>query len=93
MAWCRPGDKQLPEPMMVKLLTQICVTRPQWVKPVTDQKVVTGIIPWKLKLAKASPSFKNGNKLMDNYIALRISPLSISKGSIYAITCLFQENE
>ena len=31
MAWRRPGDKPLSEPMMVNLLTQICVTRPQWV--------------------------------------------------------------
>ena len=27
----RPGDKPLSEPMMVSLLTHICVTRPQWV--------------------------------------------------------------
>ena len=32
MAWRRPGDKPLFEPMMVCLLTHICVTRPQWVK-------------------------------------------------------------
>ena len=32
MAWRRPGDKPLSEPMMVRLLTDICVTRPQWVK-------------------------------------------------------------
>ena len=32
MAWRRPGDKPLSEPMMVILLTHICVTRPQWVK-------------------------------------------------------------
>ena len=31
MAWYRPGDKPLSEPMMVKLPTDICVTRPQWV--------------------------------------------------------------
>ena len=31
MAWRRPGDKPLSEPMMVSLLTLICVTRPQWV--------------------------------------------------------------
>ena len=31
MAWRRPGDKPLSEPMMVCLLTHICVTRPQWV--------------------------------------------------------------
>ena len=27
----RPGDKPLSEPMVVNLLTHICVTRPQWV--------------------------------------------------------------
>ena len=30
MAWRRSGDKPLSEPMMVILLTRICVTRPQW---------------------------------------------------------------
>ena len=29
MAWRRSGDKPLSEPMMVSLLTHICVTRPQ----------------------------------------------------------------
>ena len=32
MAWRRPGEKPLSEPMLVKSLTHICVTRPQWVK-------------------------------------------------------------
>ena len=32
MAWRRPGDKPLSEPMVVSLPTHICVTRPQWVK-------------------------------------------------------------
>ena len=27
MAWCRSGDKSLSEPMLVSLLTHICVTR------------------------------------------------------------------
>ena len=31
MAWRRPGNKPLSEPMMVSLLMHICVTRPQWV--------------------------------------------------------------
>ena len=31
MAWRRPGDKPLSEPMMVSVTTHICVTRPQWV--------------------------------------------------------------
>ena len=34
MAWRRPGDKPLSEPMMVSVLTHICVTRPQWVNSV-----------------------------------------------------------
>ena len=32
MAWRRPGDTPLSEPTMVRSLTHICVTRPQWVK-------------------------------------------------------------
>ena len=32
MAWRRSGDKPLSEPVMVRLPTYICVTRPQWVK-------------------------------------------------------------
>ena len=40
MAWRRPGDKPLSEPMLVSLLTHICVTRPQWVKsPIHSEKV------------------------------------------------------
>ena len=31
MAWRRPGDKPLSEPMMVSLLRHTCVFRPQWV--------------------------------------------------------------
>ena len=31
IAWHRPGDKPLSEPMMASLLTHICITRPQWV--------------------------------------------------------------
>ena len=31
MAWRRPGDKPLSDPLMDNLLTHICVARPQWV--------------------------------------------------------------
>ena len=30
MVWCRSRDKPLSEPIMVSLLTHICVTRPPW---------------------------------------------------------------
>ena len=36
MAWCRPGNKPLSDPMMVSLPTHICVTRPQGVKGLID---------------------------------------------------------
>ena len=38
MAWRRPGDKPLSEPMMIILLTHICVTRPQWVNCIYKMK-------------------------------------------------------
>ena len=41
MAWRRPGGKPLSEPMMVSLLTHICVTRPQWVNPWINTLVTT----------------------------------------------------
>ena len=44
MAWRRPGDKPLSEPMMDNLPTHICVTRPQWVMPVTKMKCILSII-------------------------------------------------
>ena len=34
MAWRRPGNKPLSEPMMVGLPMHICVSRPQWVKSI-----------------------------------------------------------
>ena len=36
MAWRRPGDKPLSEPMII-LLMHICVTRPQWVNCLCDE--------------------------------------------------------
>ena len=42
MAWRRPGDKPLSEPMMVSLLTHICVTRSQWVNPLLSNSQIYG---------------------------------------------------
>ena len=52
MAWRRPGDKPLSEPMMVNLLMYICVTRPQWVKETISIKLVG----WLILLPKKSSS-------------------------------------
>ena len=46
MAWRRPGDKPLSEPMVVRLPTHICVTRPQWVKNILNlTALVAGTVP------------------------------------------------
>ena len=41
MAWRQSGDKPLSEPMLVSLLTHICVTRPQWVKCEVQKRCIT----------------------------------------------------
>ena len=40
MAWRRPGDKPLSEPMMVTLLMHSCITQPQWVNWVTKRSLL-----------------------------------------------------
>ena len=44
MAWRRSGDKPLSEPMMVCLLTHICVTRLQWVNSCSRSLKTYGVI-------------------------------------------------
>ena len=42
MAWRRPGDKSLSEPMMViSLPTHICATRPQWVNAYPVSNIIS----------------------------------------------------
>ena len=41
MAWRRADDKLLSEPMMVRLLTHICVTRPKWVIIISKSLKIT----------------------------------------------------
>ena len=49
MAWRRPGDKPLSEPVMVSLQTHICVTQPQWINHYWDYYHGTygDVIKWK----------------------------------------------
>ena len=50
MAWRRPGDKPLSEPMLISLQTHICVTRPQWVN--------NWLLPFKQGTLPPSPSLQ-----------------------------------
>ena len=59
MAWRRPGDKPLSEPMMVRLPTQICVILPQWVNNPKEELWCwdSPVTVWGLWLQTAGPWF------------------------------------
>ena len=55
MAWHRPSDKPLSEPMMVSLLMHICVTLPQWVNNRFTAAVLTvGVDAYMLNMTTGS---------------------------------------
>ena len=65
MAWRLTGAKPLSEPMMVSLLTHICVTQPQWIKShlqnkmyLTRWKIIMNYVP--LKMSPWSVSYLYG---------------------------------
>ena len=81
MAWRRPGEKPLSEPMLVSLPTHICVTRPQWVNTLRPRQNghhfaddVSKCIFWNEKV----------------WILLTISLKFVFKGSINNIPSLVQ---
>ena len=59
MAWHRPGDKPLTEPMP-HLLTHICVTRLQWVISSAD-KWISGLVKMHLRSKNATFFYKGKN--------------------------------
>ena len=84
MAWRRPGDKPLSEPMMVRLLTHICVTRPQWVLTKRTKKVHW---PWKVILGYRSENLQDTKFIsrlifwlpVENTLWIESQPKCISK--------------
>ena len=69
MAWHRPGDKPLSEPMMISLPMHICVTRPQWVK-------------WWLSLS-LNCQHCTESTLVDEEAYIRILPLTCVSYRVY----------
>ena len=59
MAWRRSGDKPLSEPMMVSLLTHLCVNQPQWVN--IDSSVLMNIK--NLKKCEGKERLLTGNSM------------------------------
>ena len=82
MAWGRPGDKPLSQPMMVSLLTHIytyiyiyvCATRPHWVKMLRFEQEGRPFADAVFKLI-----FLNENYYVLSHIFLKFVP----KGSVY----------
>ena len=66
MAWRLPGDKPLSKPMMVNLLTHICVTRPQWVKSFFLLYVIVIIFLWIRAKKHTSRSTSNNGRYFSN---------------------------
>ena len=68
MVWRRSGDKLLSEPMIVSLLTHICVTRPQWVKQ--HMMIHTGENPFRCSMCEVcsgkNTTHTNGAVLWNN---------------------------
>ena len=63
MAWRRPGDKPLSEPMMVSLTTHICVIRPQWVNSHTQVDIgIRDTVPDERLLGKLASCGIHGPK-------------------------------
>ena len=54
MAWRRPGDKLLCEPMLFSLLTHICVTQPQWVNSTNALDAYNGVAKTSLFIVGSS---------------------------------------
>ena len=87
MAWRRSGDKPLSEPMMVSLLTHICVTRPQWVKEVytnagnagsTCANLAGATVP----LLSYNPAYRlHSGSVCRNYVVLFTPPVAPPRGS------------
>ena len=61
MAWRRPGDKPLSEPMVVRFPTLICVTRPQWVNAKENASAM------KLRLFFIKPSTCDVTYFLNNF--------------------------
>ena len=68
MARRRPGDKPLSEPMIVSLLTHICVTRPQWVNTLSLETIRfhEDLLGVSLHLVSSQNEFSKGCKFVSD---------------------------
>ena len=67
MAWHRPGDKSLSEPMMVRLPTYICINWPLWVNVHTRYYLVFQNLKEEIH-KRHKPGFLDRDKFKSNQI-------------------------
>ena len=82
MAWRRPGKKPLSEPIMVSLLTHICITQPQWVNWVTPHNIVNRLRPRQNGRHFADDIFKCSFFNENLWIPIKISLKFVPRGPI-----------
>ena len=75
MAWRRPGDKPLFEPMMINLVTHICVTRPQWVTASSTHRYLPGLLSH-----TSSPCVTTSDRSSSRVIQIEFHPLQAHWG-------------
>ena len=86
MAWRRSGDKPLSEPMVVKLPTHICVTRPQWVK--TIEQIQDWIKVFEFFLPTKSPATTSFFFCLQTLKSFLPSMLSRNHGHVVTIASM-----
>ena len=82
MAWRWPGDKPLSEPMMVRLLKHICITRPKWVNSLATTDAIWWLRIW-VNVGSGNGSLLDGTKPSPEPILTyhQLSPLVITWGN------------
>ena len=84
MAWRRPGDKPLSEPMMVRLLTHICVTRPQWVNTHVSWSWECSMLSSR-EIINVTPKYSNIFSLMCGHFSNKVHNYQQGKQNILSL--------
>ena len=87
MAWHQPGDKPLSEPMMVRLPTQICVTRPQWVKWPFPYWVQWGVVITWSNITRYCMNYCNDWSRIEIWVEVHKRPYLALMGELWGAIC------
>ena len=77
MAWHRPGNKPLSEPVMARLLMHVCITRPQWVKMCFHLYIISYIQTFGLCI------FCRTRKIILDYLVISVSHIKTNASMYY----------